>query len=72
MDLANLTLQNHRDALWLVAELSTAILLLGVGYLFAFGINYYYTGRMGLFSQTRSEKLVEEMKSSVLGVAVGN
>lgn len=72
IDLANLTLQNHRDALWLVAELSTAILLLGIGYLFAFGINYYYTGRIGLFSQTRSEKLVEEMKSSVLGVAVGN
>ncbi|HHL3491523.1 TPA: Dot/Icm T4SS effector kinase LegK1 [Legionella pneumophila] len=72
VNLANLTLKNHRDALWLVAELSTAILLLGVGYLFAFGINYYYTGRLGLFSQTRSEKMVEEMKSSVLGIMAGN
>ncbi|HBC0464532.1 TPA: protein kinase [Legionella pneumophila] len=72
IDLANLTLKNHRDALWLVAELSTAILLLGVGYLFAFGINYYYTSRLGLFSQTRSEKMVEEMKSSVLGIVAGN
>lgn len=70
IDIANSTLKNHRDVWWLVAELSTAIALLGVGYLFALGVNYYVTGRFGLFSQTKSETLVNDMKSSILDIRV--
>ncbi|WP_277619239.1 Dot/Icm T4SS effector kinase LegK1 [Legionella norrlandica] len=66
IDLANSTLRNHRNTLWLIAELSTAIALLGVGYLVALGINYCATGRLGLFSQTKSEKLLDEVTNSIL------
>ena len=62
-------LKNHRDSWWLVAEIATAIGLLGVGYLIALGINYINTNRIGLFSQTKSEQLVDEMKDFILDFA---
>jgi serine/threonine-protein kinase LegK1 len=59
-------LKIHRDSWWLVAEIATAIGLLGVGYLIALGINYINTNRIGLFSQTKSEQLVDEVKDFIL------
>lgn len=66
IDSAKSILQCHRDVWWLIAEVLTAIALLGVGYLIALGVNYAYTGRVGLFSQTKSEKLVDEVKETIL------
>lgn len=59
-------LKNHRNANWIVAEIVTAIALLGVGYLIALGVNYCCTGRLGLFTQTKSDMLSESLKDSVL------
>ncbi|MCL9684313.1 Dot/Icm T4SS effector kinase LegK1 [Legionella maioricensis] len=61
-------LKNHRDSWWLVAEIATAIGLLGVGYLIALGINYINTNRVGLFSQTKSEQLIDKMKDFILDI----
>lgn len=58
-------LQKHRDSRWIVAEIITAISLLGIGYLFALGINYKITGRLGLFSQTKSDQTVEKLRNSI-------
>ncbi|BCA95627.1 serine/threonine protein kinase [Legionella antarctica] len=58
--------QNHRDSWWLVAEVATAIGLLGVGYLIAIGINYINTNRVGLFSQTESTQLIDEVKDFII------
>lgn len=58
-------LKNHRDAYWLLAEITSAIALLGVGYLVALGINYSYSGRIGLFSQTKSDKLTDSLKDII-------
>jgi serine/threonine-protein kinase LegK1 len=58
-------LKNHRDCYWVVAEIATAIALLGVGYLFALGINYWQSGRIGLFSQTKSDKLADSLKDII-------
>ncbi|WP_298624219.1 Dot/Icm T4SS effector kinase LegK1 [uncultured Legionella sp.] len=65
-------LKNHRDSYWIVAEIATAIALLGAGYLVALGINYCYSGRVGLFSQTKSSKLAESLNDmiSVMGEPV--
>lgn len=62
-------LKNHRDSWWIVAEIATAIGLLGVGYLIALGINYINTNRVGLFSQTKSDQLIDEMKDFILDFA---
>lgn len=61
----NDVVEQHRDSQWLVAELAVAISLLGVGYLVALGINYYKTGRLGLFSQTKSSQLIEEFTDAI-------
>lgn len=58
-------LKYHRDCNWVVAEIATAIALLGVGYLFALGINYWQSGRIGLFSQTKSDKLADSLKDII-------
>ena len=63
-------LQNHRNARWLVAEIASAIALLGIGYAIALGINYYRTGRLGLFSQTKSDQLVDNVKQSIQRLSV--
>jgi len=63
---AKSTLQNHRDSWWFVAEVATAIGLLGVGYLIALGINYINTNRVGLFSQTKSNQLIDEVEDFIL------
>ncbi|KTD11005.1 serine/threonine-protein kinase [Legionella gratiana] len=58
-------LQKHRDSRWIVAEIITAISLLGIGYLFALGVNYQITGRLGLFSQTKSDQAVATIRNSI-------
>lgn len=68
--IAKTTLEQHRDAKWLLAEISTAIALLGVGYLIALGVNYYLSGQIGLFSKTKSERLADNLKDSILTIAV--
>lgn len=60
--------EEHRNIRWLIAEISVAISLLGVGYAVALGINYYQTGRMGLFSQTQSSRLLEDFNETVNSV----
>lgn len=59
------TLQYHRDSWWLVAEITIAISLLGIGYLISLGVNYLITNKFGFFSQTKSMQLVEEIKDSL-------
>ncbi len=66
------TLREHRDSYWILAEIASAIGLLGVGYLFAVGINYYQSGRLGLFSQTKSDQLASELKDIIPMDLVGN
>ncbi|CEG56851.1 Dot/Icm T4SS effector kinase LegK1 [Legionella fallonii] len=68
IDAAKPVLQSHRGIWWLIAEIVTAISLLGVGYLIAVGINYACTNKIGLFSQTKSEQLVDEVKESLLNL----
>lgn len=58
-------LQQNRDSRWLLGEIAIAISLLGVGYVFVAGIHYCLTGRLGLFSQTRSDQLVGTIKSTI-------
>lgn len=58
-------LKMHRDSSWILAEIASAITLLGVGYLLALGINYSYSGRIGLFSQTTSDKLTDSLKDII-------
>lgn len=65
IDKAKAVLQNNRDAKWLVGEIALAIGLLGVGYCLALGVNYLVTGRLGLFSQTKSDRISEEIKNSI-------
>ncbi|ARB91184.1 Dot/Icm T4SS effector kinase LegK1 [Legionella longbeachae] len=65
IDSSRKMLQKHRDSRWIVAEIITAISLLGIGYLFALGINYKITGRLGLFSQTKSDQTVEKLRNSI-------
>ncbi|KTD60943.1 Dot/Icm T4SS effector kinase LegK1 [Legionella shakespearei] len=57
--------EEHRNIRWLIAEVATAIGLLGVGYLVALGINYHQTGRLGLFAQTQSSRLLDDFKDTV-------
>lgn len=61
-------LQTHRDIRWLLAEITTAIALLGIGYLAVVGVNYCMTGRFGLFAQTKSEQMVDEIQRSIDGI----
>ncbi|VEB35949.1 serine/threonine-protein kinase [Legionella sainthelensi] len=65
IDSSRKMLQKHRDSRWIVAEIITAISLLGIGYLFALGVNYQLTGRLGLFSQTKSDQTVERIRNSI-------
>lgn len=65
IDSSRKLLQKHRDSRWIVAEIITAISLLGVGYLFALGVNYQITSRLGLFSQTKSDQAVERIRNSI-------
>lgn len=65
IDTSKKLLQQHRDSRWIIAEVISAISLLGVGYLFALGINYQITGRLGLFSQTKSDQFVEKIRNSI-------
>jgi serine/threonine-protein kinase LegK1 len=65
IDSARGLLQQHRDSRWLIAEVITAFSLLGVGYLFAAWINYQVTGRVGLFSQTKTGQLTDEIRNSI-------
>lgn len=58
--------KNHRNSRWIIAEIATAISLLGVGYFVALGFYYLTTGRIGLFSQTKSEALVEDLSSTLI------
>jgi len=69
---AKITLQNHRDSWWIVGEIAAAISLLGVGYLVAIGINYLVTNRVGLFTQTHSDKLIDDIKQPILNLAPMN
>lgn len=69
INLSRNELRIHRDSWWLVAEVASAIGLLGIGYFILFGINYYNTGRLGLFSQTKSDQMVDQVKESILGGA---
>jgi serine/threonine-protein kinase LegK1 len=57
--------EEHRNIRWLIAEVATAIGLLGIGYLVALGINYHQTGRLGLFAQTQSSRLLDNFKDTV-------
>lgn len=68
INLAKEKLQQHRDNKWILAEVSAAFGLLGIGYLVALGVKYWNTGRLGLFSQTKSDQLTDTVKNSVLGV----
>lgn len=55
----------HRDLKWILAEIAMVCALLGVGYLIAFGINYYLNGGLGLFSQTKSAQITQSLKDIV-------
>ncbi|MBL7479273.1 Dot/Icm T4SS effector kinase LegK1 [Legionella bononiensis] len=59
------TLSAHRDVHWILAETAMALALLGMGYLIALGINYYLTGRLGFFSQTKSDQITDSLKNIV-------
>ncbi|KTD75112.1 Dot/Icm T4SS effector kinase LegK1 [Legionella waltersii] len=63
-------LSHHRDLNWLLGEISIAIVLLGFGYVIALGVNYYSTGRLGLFSQTNSEKLLSNADETILQLMI--
>ena len=58
-------LKNHRDLRWIVAEIGASLGLLCVGYVVALGVNYARTGRIGLFAQTKSEQLTDEIKNTI-------
>ena len=55
----------HRNCNYIVAEAAAAFLLLGIFYVIGISINYYRTGRLGLFTQPHSAKIVDKLQSLI-------